>query len=172
MNNLHIRPLSLADADLLHKMIANNRNHLTKYFPRILGVIRDKASAQDYIEYRIAQAIKREYFFFVVVHESVPLGCVILKELDWTVPKGEVTYFVDEDYQQMGICSESMGWLVRHSFDELHLEKLGARIQAGNDAQRRVLEKNGFLQEGLLRNEFRDGYGNLHDVAYYGLSRH
>ena len=52
--------------------------------------------------------------------------------------------------------------------DQLRLEKLSADALATNPASQRVLEKNGFLEEGRFRDHaFVDG--ERVDVVRYGL---
>ena len=33
----------------------------------------------------------------------------------------------------------------------------------------KVATKNGFIQEGILREEFKNGEGKLEDIMYFGL---
>ena len=48
--------------------------------------------------------------------------------------------------------------LCQHAFEEFGLVKITAYVFTGNPASARVLEKCGFVQEGLLRKHFlKDG---------------
>lgn len=58
----------------------------------------------------------------------------------------------------------------QHAFDNLDLVKITAHVFSFNDASARVLERNGFVQEGFCRKHFiKDGA--FIDVRLHGLVR-
>ena len=68
-----------------------------------------------------------------------------------------------------------MAWralaLVReHAFDGMGLERLGANVFDGNDASRRILERGGFVHEGILRGVPHHD-GRVLDHHQYGITR-
>lgn len=69
-----------------------------------------------------------------------------------------------------GLGTELVGALVRHLFTEPRVHRLQADVFAENTASRRVLEKNGFRQEGHFRD---DGLidGRFVDACVYSLLR-
>ena len=54
----------------------------------------------------------------------------------------------------------------RHGFEQLGLVKITAHVFIDNQASARVLEKCGFIREGLLHKHFKKD-GNLLDVWLY-----
>ncbi len=48
------------------------------------------------------------------------------------------------------------------------MERVYARVDPENVGSRRVLENCGFLEEGVLRNDFRLPDGKLIDLVIYG----
>lgn len=65
--------------------------------------------------------------------------------------------------QNQGIATEAVGAVVRFCFEQTELQRLQATVAYENDASYKVLEKNGFVREGLLRQarfvrEWRDYY--------------
>ena len=57
-----------------------------------------------------------------------------------------------------------------HAFDNLDLVKITAHVFSFNDASARVLEKNGFVQEGFCPKHFLKD-GAFIDVRLFGLIR-
>ena len=60
--------------------------------------------------------------------------------------------------------------VVRYVFESLGLNRLYAYHMVRNPASGRVLEKNGFKQEGLLRQRVRK-WGRFEDVAQWAILR-
>lgn len=85
---------------------------------------------------------------------------------DWGI--GEIGYFVHPDAHGEGYATAAVGLLVDYAFDHRRLEKLHADALAANQASRRVLEKNGFREEGRFR-EHAHVDGERDDVIRYGL---
>jgi RimJ/RimL family protein N-acetyltransferase len=63
----------------------------------------------------------------------------------------EVGYWLGEDYWGKDIVSSALKCIVEYGFNELNLERIFAVPLEQNIASRRVLEKNGFILEGILR---------------------
>lgn len=172
-NYVIISPLVADDAEGLLRLIDGERKDLTTYFPVTTSRMTDRRSARRYVSELLDNAKDREVYCFVLRdHEGAdPAGAVFLKQLDWSVPKCEVAYFVGRTYRRQGFATFGVIWAVDHAFSVLGLNKVYARVDPDNIASIRVLESCGFLQEGLLRKDFRTGDGRLLDVCYFGKLR-
>nr|WP_281998426.1 GNAT family N-acetyltransferase [Priestia flexa] len=71
-------------------------------------------------------------------------------------------YFLDKDYNGKGYMTQAAKLFVTYAFTELNLHRIQAEVQPHNVGSIRVLEKAGFLQEGLatknlkIRGEWKD----------------
>lgn len=65
--------------------------------------------------------------------------------------KGEVWFKVHSKFWNKGYTTEALQRLLQFAFSELNLHRMEAGCAVGNNASKRVLEKVGMLQEGLLR---------------------
>lgn len=80
------------------------------------------------------------------------------------------------EYCGQGIGTQVVGLAIKKAFlcyqgDDSRFDRLDARIIGHNPAAERVLEKNGFVYEGTLRNAAcKDG--KIYDQKVYGLLRH
>ena len=105
---------------------------------------------------------------FLVCVDGDPVGTVGLSGITPHWGTGELGYFVDPDAQGQGYATSAVGLLVDYAFDQRRLEKLSADALATNPASQRVLEKNGFVEEGRFRDHGFVG-GERVDVVRYGL---
>jgi RimJ/RimL family protein N-acetyltransferase len=166
-----LRPLRSDDALQLLRLVAANRERISNYLPKTAKSIYDKSSAKNYIREKLKnERDKREFCFLVVdTVTQEPCGAVFLKNFEWTIPKCELGYFIDKEYEGKGVISGAIKEITRFCFEELKLNKLFLRSATDNPGSRRIAEKNGFIQEGVLRKDFMTEKGELIDVVYYGL---
>ena len=81
-----------------------------------------------------------------------------------------VGYNLLPEYWGNGYATEITKALVKYLFGIEKVERIEVLVADGNGASRKVLEKSGFMQEGLLRN-FGYIHNRLINVYYYGIIR-
>ena len=82
--------------------------------------------------------------------------------------RAEVGYMIGIAWQGKGIMSEALAAVIQYGFDELKLHSIEGVIAPENLASAKTLEKAGFVQEGLFRqNYFFEG--QFLDSAVYSL---
>ncbi|NHN46505.1 GNAT family N-acetyltransferase [Halostella sp. JP-L12] len=106
---------------------------------------------------------------FLVCRNGTPIGHVALTELDTQASNAELGWIViTPEEQGNGFATEAVELCLTHAFNDRGLHKVWARVNEDNRASIRVLEKHGFEQEGVLREqEYVDG--EYVDVRRYGL---
>jgi ribosomal-protein-alanine N-acetyltransferase len=83
----------------------------------------------------------------------------------------QVGYWIGEEFARQGYMREALGALVHHAFTALDLSRVEAACLPGNRASRALLERSGFVYEGVTRRYLQiDGrwrdhvlYANLRD---------
>jgi len=96
------------------------------------------------------------------------VGCVGMSDIE--VHKGEIGYWLAEEFWGQGITTQALRLATRYGFNELGLRRLFANVFTFNKASKRVLEKAGYMYEGCLRkNEIKDG--RLLDTLVYSKIR-
>ena len=170
---IEIRLITKDDVIPFYELIEKNRQRLTMYFPKTLKRIRDLDSTRLFIDLKMNEAAKKEGYWFIVISQKDNrfIGSLVIKDLDLTVPKCELAYFIDEDHEGKGITTKATQWLVSYCFDELDMVKIFVRVNPANEGSKRVALKNGFIKEGYMKKEYRNGYGELTDAEHYGLVR-
>ena len=80
---------------------------------------------------------------------------------------GEIGYLLMTDYWSRGIMTEAVRQICAAAFSELDIVRITGLVYAPNTASIRVLEKNGFVREGLQRNAvYKDD--KIYDLCLFG----
>jgi RimJ/RimL family protein N-acetyltransferase len=83
--------------------------------------------------------------------------------------RAEIGYAIAANYWGQGICTKAMKVAVSQVFKDIpDLVRIQAFVSVENQASERVLEKTGFLREGILR-KFSYVKGRVKDVAIFSL---
>lgn len=96
------------------------------------------------------------------------VGTVGLHGIDHRQGTADVGYWIAPAHQGNGYATAATDLLVGYAFDRLGLHKVGAEAFDFNAGSRRVLEKVGFREEGVRREDVYVG-GERVDVHRYGL---
>ena len=91
--------------------------------------------------------------------EGLAVGCIGLEPLaDVYARTAHFGYWLGEPYWGRGIMSDAVRGVAALALGEIGFERLEAPIFAWNPASMRVLEKCGFVREGVMRRSvFKDG---------------
>jgi [ribosomal protein S5]-alanine N-acetyltransferase len=89
------------------------------------------------------------------------IGTVGLNGLQLKHKRAEIGYELHPYYWRMGFSSEAVKEVLRFSFNQLDLYRIGAVVYPENEASVNLLMKLGFMKEGLLR-----GYINQNDTFH------
>jgi ribosomal-protein-alanine N-acetyltransferase len=84
--------------------------------------------------------------------------------------RAELGYALARDAWGQGLMTEAVRAVVGFAFETTQINRLEATTHLGNGASARVLEKLGFVPEGLLR-EFGYWRGQFHDLRMHSLLR-
>ena len=82
---------------------------------------------------------------------------------------GHIGYWVAAQARGRGIGTRALRALVAWALDDLYLERLELITDPDNAASRRVAEKVGFCEEGILRSHLLHTDGRRRDSVMYSL---
>jgi RimJ/RimL family protein N-acetyltransferase len=105
-------------------------------------------------------------FYWVISHSGRPCG--IINSADWRkagVYQGG--YWIAPDQRGRGIAALALDPVRDFLFAEASAERIQALVEPDNSASIRVLEKCGYVREGLLRKFFPQPSRGLIDVYMY-----
>ncbi len=154
-----------------YKLIDKNRNHIGKTFPVTLANSDSLEKADDFLEVSILKEKNNEGFYFYTrdIKTNDLIGYLCVKTIDYRISKCELGYFIDENFQGKGITSKMVSNALDFCFNELLMNKVFICTSEINIASQRIALKHNFKQEGILRDEFRNGDGELQNTVYFGL---
>jgi RimJ/RimL family protein N-acetyltransferase len=98
------------------------------------------------------------------------LGSAILFHLDWRHLRGEIGFWLVPAARGRGVAARAVDLLVGWAFGTLELQRLWLETYPDNVATRRVAERAGFVEEGLLRSHARERGRRMSLVVYGRLS--
>lgn len=84
--------------------------------------------------------------------------------------QGQIGYWMAVDHAGKGYMTQAVGRVSRYAFDQLGLNRLQASCLPDNTPSRRVLEKNGFIEEGYAE-KYLQINGAWRDHVLYGVTR-
>lgn len=93
---------------------------------------------------------------FVIEVEGRLAGSIGIINID--IHKAELGYWLKDEYAGKGIMTKAVGLVATHALQKMNLKRLFAPVLMHNKASARVLAKNGFEKEGILRKFYlKDG---------------
>lgn len=150
--DITLRPVCGADAILLDRwrLERSVRRH-QPLSEASLAQLRADLAHQQISDLYLGRGDK---FQWIVQRADQPVGWITLVVTNWTHGLAEIGYALSTPFQARGIMPAALTILVRDVFTNTRLRRLEARCSTENVASIRVLEKLGFVREGLLRAYF------------------
>ena len=103
-----------------------------------------------------------------LLSEGKIIGMISTGSLNKGSVKCSIGYWVNSNYRGKGYASEALKLLLDFCFNELKIVRVSANVFVDNKASAGLLEKNGFVKEGLLRkNTFKEG--KFYDEVVYAI---
>ncbi|TKD72547.1 GNAT family N-acetyltransferase [Pseudalkalibacillus hwajinpoensis] len=102
----------------------------------------------------------RTRYAYAIVEDDSVIGVCEVNIRDRVNEQGELAYILHPERWGLGYASEAARTLLTFSFVELGLHKVSATCNPDNIGSKRVLERIGMKQEGVLRDDLkmRDGW--------------
>jgi ribosomal-protein-alanine N-acetyltransferase len=157
---LTLRKMSLDDTDDMYEYSKNPE--VTKYLTWLPH--ENKAYTYDYLMYLQNRYKAGDFFDWAVVLNDTNkmIGTCGFTRFDFPNNSAEIGYVINPQYKGQGIATEASARVIRFGFENLCLERIECKFIVGNDASRKVMEKNGMIFEGvrrhgmLIKGEYRD----------------
>jgi ribosomal-protein-alanine N-acetyltransferase len=111
------------------------------------------------------------FFIFLADGSDTLVGGVTLSNIRRRAAQFvNLGYWMGQSYAGRGLMSEAVGVCLPFVFDTLELHRIHAAFLPGNMASRRVLEKNGFVEEGFAKGYLQIN-GRWEDHVLFGLTQ-
>nr|DAD19586.1 TPA_asm: hypothetical protein HUJ06_021049 [Nelumbo nucifera] len=162
---ISLRPLELADVDDF--MVWATDDRVTRFCSWDSCTYASKDDGLKYIEDTV---IPHPWFRGICLNNR-PIGAISVKPYSGNDScRGELGYVLASEYWGRGIATQAVKMVVLSIFkDWPHLERLEALVDTENLGSQRVLEKVGFMKEGVLR-KYVIQKGSTRDMVIYPSS--
>lgn len=163
-----LRPLEDRDVPSLYAVFSDEQ--VMRYWST--PPMRDIAEAQALLDEIRTTFLQRSLFQWGVARtgDDRVVGTCTLFNLDARNRRAEIGYALARDCWGQGLMSEALGALVAYAFGPLDLTRLEADVDPRNAPSIRIVERLGFVREGLLRERWHVG-GETQDSVFLGLLR-
>ncbi|MEV0614052.1 GNAT family N-acetyltransferase [Nonomuraea sp. NPDC050404] len=132
-------------------------------YPESLEQARERLAAIPPNNYRNCR------FIIESLDDGRAVGFIRLRDAEPEVGHAELDVQIGEkDVWGRGYATEAMRLMCRYGFREMRLHRIGLDVVTENAAARRIYEKVGFVEEGRLRECFRQD-GEWYDMILMGL---
>lgn len=162
----HLRPLALEDAGAMYEIYRDPETMRYWSSPPVTdvdGALKLVQADLDWVEEgnAIVWAIAEP-------SSNKALGKFVLFQFSQENRRAEVGYVLNREHWGNGLMTEIMARVIDYAFDELGLHRLEADTDTENAGSIALLEKMGFVHEGMFRQRWRV-YGQWQDSAMLGL---
>ena len=145
-----------------------SKEQVTKYYGMDSLVSQEEAE-QIINSFQMGFELKRSIRWGLILKETGEfIGTIGLNNLNKRAKKSEIGYELHPDYWRQGIAKEAIREVLRYSFEELDLFRMGAVTYPANETSSGLLKKLGFKEEGRLRAYLYQG-GQSHDALIFSL---
>ena len=161
-----LRPWRLSDAKDLTAAINN---------PKVQNNLRDgipypytEKDAENFIGLMLRADPDRMFAFAITVEDQAVGSIAVERGQNIHRRTGELGYYVAEPYWNQGIGASAVGQIVEYVFANSDIVRIYAEPFAYNTGSCRILEKNGFQLEGVMRkNAVKNG--EFLDMKLYSI---
>jgi ribosomal-protein-serine acetyltransferase len=164
-SELQLRPLGLEDAQDWYRAIAENRAHIARWVRTAPGVA-SVEEAKRLIDARQIRTLTHEEVYVGLWHNGLIAGSISVR-VDWRERQASFGYWLVEALQGQGLMTRSCQAVIAVLFGH-GVHRVEIRCATENEASRRIPERLGFTQEGILRH-VQSLNGRFVDHAVYGL---
>lgn len=89
---------------------------------------------------------------------------------NWTPQyyRAEIGFEVSPHYWRQGVAFEAASAVIQYGFEEFKFHRISALVAPGNKGSNRLVQKLGFIEEGLLQ-DYAYSHGRFMDLTMYRL---
>lgn len=164
--NVKLKKWEEKDAESLSMTLSNQ--NILKNLRDGLPYPYTRDDALDYIRFINDSDHNKYYVFAITVNDLVIGNISVERQENIHYRTGELGYYIDEKYWGKGIMSEAVRLICEYVFSHSDIIRIFAEPFSYNIASCKVLEKNGFVCEGILRKNAIKG-GQILDMKLYAL---
>ena len=130
----------------------------------------DITYTSKYLSYVEKQYKKNLYYDFGIEYEGKLIGTCGFSSFDLENDSGEIGYVLSRKYWGQGLASEAVRRVLKFGFEELGLNRIYARIMAGNEKSEALAQGCGMRPEGYFKEAVK-AKGEYRDISIYAITK-
>ena len=149
MEKIKLRPIKKTDTNNIIKW-RNNPNVFNNF------IYQKELTKKEHLNWLKTQVKTKKVFQFIIYssEDSQDIGTVYLRDVDLRNKKAEFGIFIGEDSARgKGFGSLATQKILEFAFKKLKLNKVYLRVFSSNIKAISSYQKNGFIQEGLFKED-------------------
>ncbi len=168
--DLYLKALIPEHTRQLFELIEKNRQHLRQWLPWI-DSNKTIEQTEAFIESAQQQKLANFGIQFGIWYRNQLCGVIGYHTIDWANKSVEIGYWLGKEFEGLGIMTKACIALIEYAFNEYKLHRVQIRCATGNERSRKLIERLGFVQEGILHDaEFL--YDHYVDLYVYGMTEY
>jgi ribosomal-protein-serine acetyltransferase len=161
--------LQLADSFVLARIVDRHRGFLER---RLAWVHQNPTvdALQEFLQIAATETARGNAYHAVILLETRPIGMVGLYWVDATERCGRLTYWLEPNSTGHGYATAAVAAFIGITFRNSFLTMIESRVEPANTPSRRLCQRLGFTEIGLLSAAEWSGE-DFSDVLVYRLNR-
>ena len=168
-DGLLLKLLRLESAADIFKVIDLNRHYLRKWLPFVDNTWKVE-DTENFIKSVLNTTSSRPDIVYEIRYKNQFAGLIALKEIDRWNMRTELGYWLDPQFEGMGIMTQCCRSLLDFAFRKMKMHRIQIKAGIGNAASCRIPEKLGFKFEGIERSGEKSSEHFI-DIEVYSMLR-
>lgn len=155
-------------AEGLFALVDANRAHLREWLGWVDGTTDAITYQEIVIPAWLQQFADGNGFTCGIYLEDELVGTIGLHEINQHLGQTSLGYYLGEKGLRKGVMTDVVRFVTNYCFEMLGLNRVVIECATGNVRSRRIPERLGFTEEGILR-DAEKLYGTYHDIQVYAM---
>ncbi len=155
-------------AEELFALVDANRAHLREWLGWVDGATEASTYQEIVIPAWLQQFADGNGFTCGIYLQDELVGTIGLHEINRHLGQTSLGYYLGEKGLRKGVMTDVVRFVTNYCFEVLGLNRVVIECATGNNRSRRIPERLGFKEEGVLR-DAEKLYGTYHDIVVYAM---
>jgi ribosomal-protein-serine acetyltransferase len=167
---IELRLLEERHAEEAYRLVDQNRAYLQTWLPWLTGVY-SLEDTRAYYKRNLQGFTDQTGYTLAIFYLGQMVGEAGYNFFDWPNHLTELGCWLVPQFQGRGLITLVCRALITHAFDQLHLNRVEIQCAVENRPSRRLAERLGFQQEGILR-QAEWLHNRYVDIVMYSMLAH
>ena len=92
---------------------------------------------------------------FIIDFDDKIAGLMVVREINYDNNRAEIGYWIGKEFWHKGIMVKAIKLVSKYCFEKLKTKRIFATPFVRNKKSHRVLEKSGYVKEGVLKKQWK-----------------